>query len=140
MWAKSIVENDIRALTKKFESGEIGKTSNEVRQVLDLKRIMKQYVTSSYERYQKLNYVNQALHSAGIIPYKFLSQRVSSLTSYKDTKVRSTEFLNKVLKVMLDSGSIAEVSRSEMIKYDVQQRAFMITDVRFLDDVEAELS
>jgi hypothetical protein len=139
LWAKSIVENDIRALTKKFESGEIGKTSNEIRQIYDLKRVMKQYVTSSYERYQKLNCVSQPLHSAKIIPYRFLCQRVSSLTSYKDLKTKSTKFLNEVLKVMLDGGNIAEVSRSEMIKYDVQQRAFMITDMRFLDDVEAEL-
>ena len=78
------------------------------------------------------------MHSAGIIPYKFLSQRVSNLTSYKDIRIRSTEFLNKVLKVMLDSGSIKEVNRVQVEKYDVQQRAFMITDNRMLDDIDPE--
>lgn len=141
IWAKDIVETSIHILSKKFETGETGNSSNELRQIYDLKRIIKQYISSPFSRYEKLGYVTKKMHSKNVFPHKFLSQRTGSLTSYSDElgRGRATEYLGKVIKVMIDNSELIEVNKMDMRKeFDNDQKAYMVTDLSVINDVDAE--
>jgi hypothetical protein len=138
-WAKDIVERNIYTLAKRFETGRIGSSSNELRQIYDLKRIIKQYLISTYSRYEKLGYVTKAMHHKKVFPHKLLSQRTNNLASYKDEKHRgrANEFLTKVLKVMIDNGDLVEVSKMSMQQmFQNDMKAYMVKDTSMFDDLE----
>jgi hypothetical protein len=138
-WSKDVIERNIYTLAKRFETGRIGNSSNELRQIYDLKRIIKQYLVSTYSRYEKLGYITKEMHVKKVIPHKFISQRTNNLASYRDEKNRgrANEFLAKVLKVMVDNGDLVEVSKmsmQQMFKNDM--KAYMVKDTTMFDDVE----
>ncbi len=141
LWAKDVVERNIHTLAKRFDTGRIGHSTNELRQIYDLKRIIKQYVGSSYSRYEKLNYITKKMHHQKVFPHKLLSQRTNNLASYKDEKHRgrANEFLTKVLKVMIDNGDIVEVSKMSMQEmFGNDLKAYMIKDVTIFDGIDDE--
>jgi hypothetical protein len=49
-WAINMVQTDIRQLLKKFHTGQIGASSSENKQVEEVVRIFKEYLTQPWER------------------------------------------------------------------------------------------
>lgn len=132
-WAKNIVEHDIIQLSKKFETGIVGKSSEEVKQIDDMKRIMKQYVSQPWEKLAK-TCDNQMMHSEKIIPAAYISGRLYSMASYKNDKIGQGNAVKRTLQVLLDHGYIAEVSRKDMKdKFNSGAKGYMITNMRLLD-------
>ena len=49
-WAQAIIEYDVKKLQARFESGEVGRDSEETKQLSEVKRVMVEYVTEDYVR------------------------------------------------------------------------------------------
>jgi hypothetical protein len=132
LWAKNVVESDIEHLSAKFESGVIGKNSDEVKQISDMKRMIKLFVTSSYDKV-KSNCKDERLHTAKIIPKSFLSSRLYSMASYKNDKQRAALAVERTLKYLLDADLIRQCPQKEMIeKFGTSAVAYVVSNVAVL--------
>lgn len=132
-WALDFVQNDVRALSAKFESGEIGGSSAEIKQQQDMIKIIKQYLTSDESMIVKYK-IARHLHYQRVIPYQYLSRRLMAMASFRNDHVGATGALKRAIQVMLDSDLLREINKNELAaKYGTSQRAFIISDVKILD-------
>jgi hypothetical protein len=127
LWAKNIVENDIRQLSAKFETGIIGKSSEEVKQIDEVKRMIRMFLTQPWDKVSKY-YKDQRLHSAKIVPYAYLNTRCVPLAAFKnDAGKNATNALKRTIQVLLDSDYMREVSKKEMVDlYGTTQKAYVV--------------
>jgi len=134
LWAMDMVQADIRALTHKFEAGEIGANTNEIRQEIELARIIKEYFVKDWETISKYT-SNEKLYKAKIIPYQYMSSRVLKLAPYKnDLKTGATNALKRTIQIMIDSDKLREIGKPELSsKYGTTMRAFVVSDLSMLN-------
>lgn len=130
IWAKNIVEDDIKSLTAKFEHGEIGRNTDEIKQVKDMKKAIGFYLLNDWSKI-KGYCKDQRMHSEKIIPHIYLNKKLSSTASYKnDNKAKASVLINSVVKIMIDSGMLIEVSKKDMIeKFGSTMKAYVVSDV-----------
>ncbi len=133
LWAKRIVENDIRALSIKFEEGTVGKSSEEIKQVNECKRMLKEFIQPhNWEKIGKYC-LDQRFYSSGIVPYQYLNKRLSAMACYQHDKSGATISLKRAIQTLIDSGIIAEVSKQQLIdKFGTGQKAYVITNINIL--------
>lgn len=134
LWAKNIVEHDIDQLSKKFETGKVGKSSEETKQIDDAKRMIKMYVTLSWEKIGKYS-DSQAMHTEKVVPLSYLTKRLYPLASYRNDKIGQGNAVKRTIQLLLDHGYIAEVSRKDMVSKfgGIGAKGYMITNMRLLD-------
>ena len=135
-WAMDIVQNDIRALSHKFEQGLIGSNTAEIKQQVDLVKAIKEFIVRDWEHCSKYcQGKNMAtLHHAKIVAYSFLNKRLMSTGSFKNDRGGGTMALKRAIQILLDSDRIKEVNKAELTqKYGTSQRAFVVSDVGLLD-------
>jgi NrS-1 polymerase HBD domain len=135
-WAKDIVQNDIRALSHKFEQGLIGTNTAEIKQQVEVIRMIKEYIVKDWEYCSKYcQGKNMAtLHHAKVIPYGYLNKRLSAVSCFKNDRGGATIALKRALQILIDSDKVREVNKGELsTKYGTSQRAFIVSDVSLLD-------
>lgn len=133
-WAINMVDHDIRMLSAKFESGEIGKASEETKQFIDMKRVLKQYVTEPWSK-AKVYGTDERLFNAKIVPYGYISKRLCNMASYRTDRSGATTAIKRSLQIMLDSDFLREIPRKELSdKYGTTQKSFVISNMSILDD------
>lgn len=128
-WARPIVERDIKSLAAKFNRGEVGKNSEEVKQYDEFVKALTYYVTSDWEKIKPYTNgdVDHVLHSNKFITHKYLATKVSRLSVFKKDRIGATNALKRIVSSAVDNGLIVEVPRKEMVKYGkVSQKAYMI--------------
>jgi hypothetical protein len=114
-WAIPIVERDIKTLAHKFDIGEVGKNTEEIKQYEDAIKVLKEYVTKDSSH--AIKYRGRAeLHKDKVVCNTFLSDRLKKLSSFKCDKIGATNALKKMLQVLIDNGVIAEVPYTEKVK------------------------
>jgi len=135
-WAINIVETDIKLLATRFESGEIGTNSQEIKQSLEIIRVIREYVSFDYEKVKK--YVNDKssvkLHQDKVVPYVYLNRRLSAVAAFRLDKAGATAALKRAIQNLVDSDRIKELGKvwcSE--RYDTPQRCFVVSDLSILD-------
>lgn len=135
-WARNIVESDIRALSEKFESGLIGKNSEETQQIEDMKKAIIYFLTQPWEKVKK-SYKYEAIHASKVVPKSFLSTRLYSVASYrKEMKVSKEQALKRAIQNLIDAGYMVEISKKEMQqRFNTSQIAY-IPIARAIYDVE----
>ncbi len=132
LWAKSIVENDIKALSEKFESGIIGKSSEEIKQLNEARRMIKTFVTEPWDRVYKYC-DDQRLHSNKIIPSTYLSKRLFGLTAFKTDRIGAGNALKRTIQYMIDADYIREVPTKDMQdKFGIRAKAYMVSSHKWL--------
>jgi len=139
VWAIDLVQRDIKSLTIKFESGEVGQNVGENRQQIEIIRMIKEYIDNEYsyiERYMSGGInpaTRQMMHSNRVVPYSYISRRLIASTTFRNDKAGSTGAIKRVIQTMVDSDKLREVPRHEMQnKFGSTQRAFMISDLSVL--------
>lgn len=132
LWAKAIVEHDIRKLLDRFERGEIGKDSEESKQHNEVVRIIRDYVMNGYEAVAKYG-VPANLHNDKLVPYIYVNKRLVAAAAFRHDKAGATNAIKRTLQSLCDSGVLREVGRNELAtKYGQSQRTFAIADVSIL--------
>lgn len=133
LWAMNMVQHDIRALSAKFEAGLIGVSSSESKQLAELKKILKDYVTSDYDKIKSYAQM-PTLHANKIIPYQYVSRRLIAVAAFRNDKIGSTNAIKRSLQVLIDADYIREVGKNEMTtKFSTTQKAFMISNMSVLE-------
>lgn len=133
-WAKNIVVNDIKSLAAKFESGLIGKNSEEVKQYNAFKKCLVEFVTSDWNKVKGYcNSQEQVLHSNKFIPRAFINNRIGKLSMFKNDRVGAANALNRTLTIALEDGLIVQVPRADLLKLGKTGKAFMLSSNVDLD-------
>lgn len=135
-WAIDLVQRDIRSLTTKFESGEVGTNVGENHQQKEIIRVIREYLNKDYseiERYMSGGInpaARQHMHANRIIPYGYISRRLITNTAFKNDRLGGTNAIKRSIQILLDGDKMREVPRQEMSnKFGSTQRAFMISDI-----------
>lgn len=132
VWAKQIVINDVRALSDKFETGMIGKSSDELKQIEDMRRMIKRFVSEPWDVIHKYC-DDQRLHSSKIIPASYLSRRLYAMSSYRNDKIGSANALKRTIQNLVDGDYLREVPSKEMIeKFGNKPKAFIVTNAQWV--------
>lgn len=133
-WAISMVDDDIKTLTQKFASGKIGANTQEIKQIEEVGRVIKEYVTSEWKDVLKYCYPkDRPLHTDKVISYGYISKRLVSCAAFRVDKMGATFAIQRTLKILLDRDHIQELSREQLkTKFGTTQKSYMITNVALL--------
>jgi PP-loop superfamily ATP-utilizing enzyme len=122
MWAYKLVSNDIYNLTKRFETGEIGRSCEESRQLQDITRIILEYFVRDYSEVEKYG-VYEDVYNFRIIPYSYIHRRLVSLSSFRNDQKNATAAIKRTIETLVESGELAKVSPSQLFE-KVKKRGF----------------
>lgn len=132
-WAASLVMNDIAALTERFEAGEIGGNSFEVKQAGEIIRVIKEYIKSPYEKMEKYSKF-PTLHADKIIPYAYIQRRLVAAAAFRNDKFGATNAIKRAIQNLVDSDRLNETGKQYMMdKHGTNQRCFIIRDLSLLN-------
>lgn len=134
-WAASLVQADIAALTERFEAGDIGGNSYEIKQSNEIVRMIKEFVSVPYDQVSKyMPPKSNQLHSDKIIPYSYLSKRLIATAVFRTDKNGSTFAIKRAIQNLIDGDRIKELGKVwTNEKYGTSQRCFVISDLSILD-------
>lgn len=136
LWAANLVQADIAALTERFEAGEIGANSFEIKQHNDMTRIIIDYLEKDFTYVAKYQ-ANQALHKARIVSHTYLSLRLRTMASFKNDKLGALTALKRSIQAFVDNGKLIPAGGPDFVKkYGTTQKAFYIHDDVLNDKVQ----
>jgi len=132
-WSADLVQADIAALTERFEAGEIGSNSFEVKQSGEIIRLIKEYVKSPYEKIEKYSKF-PTLHADKIVPYAFIQRRLVASSAFRNDRAGATFAIKRAVQNLIDADRINEAGKVYMKdKHGTNQRCFVISDLSLLD-------
>lgn len=134
-WAADLVQADIAALTEKFEAGEIGANTFEVKQAHEIIRVVKDYYKLPYanvEKYMQPKLPN--MHADKVIPYAYIQRRLVSAAAFRNDKSGATFSIKRTVQNLIDSDRIKELGKQwANDKYGTTQRCFVVNDLSIFD-------
>jgi len=133
-WAANLVMADIAALTVRFEAGEIGKNTNETKQVNEVIRMIRDYYTKDWEYNSKYT-KEQAMFINKIIPFGYISKRLSGTTAFTQHKLGPALSLQNAIKSLIDTDRIQELAHSDLKRFNVvRMKCYALKDLSLLDE------
>jgi hypothetical protein len=133
LWAISIIQNDIKALSEKFESGQIGKSSDEIKQILETRRMIKAFLTEPWEKIRKYC-DDERFYHAKIIPHSYLTKRLFALAAFKSDRNGANNAVKRAIQLLTEADNIRPISTKEMIdKYGSTAKASVVSNMKLLD-------
>ena len=134
-WSANLVMADIATLTERFEAGEIGSNSFEVKQAKEILKVVSDYVKSPYEKVEKyMQNHGASLHKDKIIPYVYIQRRLIAAAAFRNDKSGATFAMKRALQNLVDSDRLKELGKVwANDKYGTSQRCFAVNDLSILD-------
>jgi hypothetical protein len=109
-WAINLIRNDIKIMSGKFKSGDIG-SGDDVREKKIIS-LIKEYLYN--ENVSTVYRVPIALIKNGIISRSFIQKRVSSLSSFYSHQKGSTSAMDEAIESVIKNGYLGEISKKEL--------------------------
>jgi hypothetical protein len=137
-WAIGMVDADIKTLTEKFESGKIGANTQEVKQIDEVTRVIKEYATVPWKDVAKYcSPKDEKPFKEKVIPYSYISRRLIGTAAFRMDKMGATFAIQRTLKILMDRDYIQELSRQQLKeKFGTTQKSYMMSNVKLLEDDE----
>ncbi len=134
-WAADLVQADIAALTERFEAGEIGHNTFEIKQAGEIIRVIKDYYKLPYESVSKyMQPANPVLHQDRVVPYVYIQRRLIAAAAFRNDKSGATFAMKRAIQNLVDADRIKELGKVwAQEKYGTSQRCFALSDLGILD-------
>lgn len=134
MWAKSLVVADVLNLLRRFEMGEVGKENEESKQERAVRRVCRDYLRSEFGHCQKYTQGDEALalHAGKLIPYVYISRRLSATAAFRLDPRGVTYSLQRTIKNLIDMDILREVPLSELKAFGTRQKCYMASNYEAL--------
>jgi hypothetical protein len=132
-WAMELVSNDIRVLSSRFEMGEIGSNTGELKQLDEMKRMIREYYTKEdiVTKYK----IPLKLYEDKILTGAYLNRRLVAQASFKNDKMGSTIAIKRCIQTLVDSDTIREIGKLELgNKYGTTQKSYVLKDLSLLKE------
>lgn len=104
VWAISMVKDDIAALQRRFEIGDVGEGDAKLR--ADLVTIIRRYLSDGSKRYT-------LFHDRHCVPLRFLMQQTANRPAFKNHKLGATRAVKDTLAAMVESGALVQVPKKQ---------------------------
>ncbi len=131
-WARGIVVSGIKKILQRFERGLIGAATEESRQVVQIQKMIQNYMLSTVDEAILYGSTLQ-FYNTKVIPFSYITRRLANDSAFRKDRMGSSNAIKRTLQTMIDSGTIVEIPRGDMIKnYQSTQRAFMVADMRII--------
>lgn len=132
-WALGIVQRDTNALIKRFERGEVGKDSEETKQISKVVKAMAIYVKSPIGDVVSYG-AKHNLHNDKIISSSYIQRRLGADGAFRDDRLGATNAIKRTIQTLIDNGDIREVGKNDLsTKYGFSGRAFVIVNQNMLE-------
>ena len=99
-------------MCKKFEAGDVGENTQEIRQAKDLRRAIENYINGDSAK-------EKDMRECFIISYNSIITRCSPIASFKSDRIGATNALKRTIQMLLDSGELQECGADVKNKYRV---------------------
>jgi len=134
-WAANLIQADIDAITVRFEAGEIGSNSYEVKQAGELLRVIKDYIVSDYSKVEKyLQFKSPQMHQDKVVPYGYLNKRLAAVAAFRNDKSGATFAIKRTIQTLVDTDRVRELGKVwTNEKYGTSQRCFALADLSILN-------
>lgn len=128
-WAINMVQSDIKTLSEKFEAGEIGHNTLEVKQGREIIKVMKEYVSTEFATIGPKYKLNQKMFDDKVIPYAYLSRRLIASAAFRHDKSGSTYAIKRAIQVLIDSDRLRQLNKQEMTgKYSSTMICYVVSN------------
>jgi hypothetical protein len=125
-WAAQVVQADIAALTQRFEDGEIGANSFELKQANEIIRIVKEYVEKDFSYVSKYQAAAN-LHKDKIVSHTYLSLRLVKMAAFRNDRAGGLAALKRAINALVDNGKLIVAGGPKFVeKYGTNQKAYHI--------------
>lgn len=132
-WAMELVSNDIRVLSSRFEMGEIGANTGELKQIDLMKKVIAEYYNNS-ETVTKYK-VPQRMYDDKILIGAYLNRRLVAQASFKNDKMGSTNAIKRCIQTLVDADVIREIGKNDLgSKYGTTQKSYVLKDLSLLKE------
>jgi hypothetical protein len=132
-WACNLVERDIVNMLERFESGRVGRDSNEQNQIALITAKMKDYIYRPFDETLQKYQVNEAMHRDRVIQWSYLSRHLIQRPAFKDDRMGSAFALRRTLDTIIADGTLVEVNPHDIVKrYNTTGKAYFITNLNKL--------
>lgn len=133
-WAFNIIRRDIEGVMLKFESGSVGRTSEETKQVADFIRVTLQYLKLPYEDLAKYR-IERPMHKDHVVTLAYVQRRLTSLSAFRNDRIGATNAIKRTMQSLIDDGDIIEMGKADLAsRYNKTGRAFVVSNPdRFLE-------
>lgn len=127
-WAVNIVVADVRNMLTRFDAGEIGIDNDETKQISKVMDVVKDYVTRPWDDVAKYSSSPQAMHSDNLVPYSYISRRLSAVSVFRKDRMGAAKAIEKAVKTIMDRGDMQECNRADLAKkYASTAKAYVIS-------------
>lgn len=138
-WAFYYASLDVKQMIKDYRDGLIGETTNEVRQISDAKKLLKEFITLPYSSNLRRAYgISKDMHKIKVVTARFIKNRLLSIKSFNQDK-KATFAVKNVITHLIETDYIERVPKGEMMKhFNTKAEAYMIVDDFECDDLEED--
>ena len=139
-WAIALVDEDIKKLTKRFESGRIGANTGEVKQIDEVLKLIKEYVIAKWDDVSKYCMPrDEKLHRDSVVIGSYISRRLMGVAAFRNDKIGATNAIKRTIQNLIDRDYIQEIPREQLKqKYGTTQKSYMITNASILKENDGE--
>lgn len=125
-WALMLIRKDIQIMQKRMQSGDVGTSDfSRERKILS---ILEEYLRDGPGDGYK---VPATLHSAGIVPRKYLQTRCARSAAFSQHKLGSTAALDHAIRSLVDSGYLLETDKKSLAdNHSFYGKAYMVLNVK----------
>ncbi len=132
-WSINLIQNDIKMLSSKFETGEIGKHAGEHKQQKELIRMIRDFYNRDWDYISKYT-KEKAMFDKHIIPHGYFSKRLSPHPAFNDPRVKASIALQQAIKVLCDTDKIRELGHLDLKSFNTRQKCYVLNDMDLLTD------
>ena len=122
-WALQLITQDVLNLLGRFESGEIGVNNVQNDQATDIKKVIKKYVTGTWDDAKKYAGCSEALFVLKVIPHSYITACCRQRASFKNDKLGPVNAITNCVKSLIDCGEIVELSPLDKKSRNLTDRA-----------------
>lgn len=115
LWAIQIEKANVRNLLARFEAGDVGEqASSESVQQKRLRAVIKDWFSKPWAELQRYKIGTEAMRMSGVIPYSYVSKRLTNDAAFKSAKLGATATIKKTVKELFDCGELQRVSPKDV--------------------------
>ncbi|PTU32245.1 DUF3987 domain-containing protein [Stenotrophobium rhamnosiphilum] len=142
LWAIQIEKTNVHNLQSRFETGEVGEQIfSEMSQQSRLRSVIKDWFLKPWPELQRYKIGTESMRTGGIVPYSYLSKRLTNDAAFKNFKTGATATLKRTIDELCKCGEINRVSPGQLkARYGITMESYAITDVeQFLAGLKHEV-
>lgn len=123
-FAKTLVTMEIKVMSEKFETGEIG--AGDAKQICDVRRIVDEFYGRTPGELLETYKVPEKLSAKFIMPYGYLQRRTACMSAFRKDKNGSTAALHRAIQTLTSTGELVEVAPTVAAQLGYTGKAYKI--------------